>query len=181
MSDDAEEKAKAENAAKAAAAKTKVESAPQHKARDTVWVICKLPHGLTIDLEKQVEAEATDASGRRPLVWKSTGQTLTLKGANSSTVVGRNGRILGYGMTEVERGFWERWTETHKDFPALTSGAIAVQDTRERAMSAAMENKNLLIGFEQIEPNAPSDKPGVVSTDEAYAAAAGMGSSSISR
>jgi hypothetical protein len=162
-------------------APAKVE-APQHKTRDTVWVICKLPHGLTIDLEQQVEAEATDASGRRPKVWRAIpGQTITIKGANSNSVVGRNGRILGYGMTEVERGFWEQWIATHKDFPAVKNGMIATQETRERAMSAAMENKNLLTGFEQIEPNAPSDKPGVVSTDEAYAAAAGMGSSSISR
>lgn len=155
--------------------------APQHKTRDTVWVICKLPHGLIIDLEKQVEAEATDASGKRPMVWRTTGETLTLRGANSSTVIGRNGRILGYGMTEVDSGFWENWIATHKDFPAVKNGMIATQATRERAMSAAMENKALLTGFEQIEPNAPSDKPGVVSTDEAYAAAAGMGSSSISR
>jgi hypothetical protein len=156
--------------------------APQHKTRDTVWVICKLPHGLTIYPEVEKESDAPDASGKRRTVWVEVPeQRVKLNGANSSTVVGRSGRILGYGMTEVDRGFWERWISQHKDFPAVKNGMIASQETRERAMSAAMENKSLLTGFEQIEPNAPSDQPGVVSTDEAYAAAAGMGSSSISR
>lgn len=170
-----------DNKPAAAPAKPQAE-APQHKTRDTVWVICKLPHGLTIYPEIERDTEALDAAGNRRKVWvEDPKQRITLKGANAATVIGRNGRLLGYGMTEVDRSVWERWFSMHKDFPAVANKMIMVQETRDRAMSAAMEHKSLMTGFEQIEPNAPTDQPGVVSTDEAYAKAAGMGAGSIQR
>ena len=106
----------------------------QHKTRDTVWVTCKLPHGLIIYPEIEREGEPIDGSGRHPRVLvEMPEQRIKLNGANSSTVIGRNGRTLGYGMTEVDRGVWERWIATHADFPAVMSGAITMQETRAPA------------------------------------------------
>jgi hypothetical protein len=106
----------------------------QHKTRDTVWVICRLPHGLIIYPEIERDGDPIDGSGRHPRVSvEIPEQRIKLNGANSSTVIGRNGRTPGYGMTEVDRGVWERWIATHADFPAVMSGAITMQETRAPA------------------------------------------------
>lgn len=104
----------------------------------TVTVGCKLPSGLIINME---------------------GREVTLKGANSSLVIG------GFGLTEgVDKAFFDTWLARNQDFPAVENGLIFVQSTTKNAEAEATEKQALRSGFEGLNPDAPA--PNITPTDE---------------
>jgi len=147
---------------------------PAPRARNTVWVECKLPNGIVLYREKdakaptgqkvraEVEKLALDENGRI----KTTANVVRLNGANSSRVIG------GHGLTEVPADFWEEWLATHQDFEPLKNGMIKAQPTRERAAAQALDEQKMPTGFEPIDPNKPGRGLAPVPKDEIKAAAA---------
>ena len=96
---------------------------------ETIVVGCKLPNGLVVEQE---------------------GYTVTLKGANSSNVVG------GYGLTEgVDKDAFEKWMEVHKNQPYVKNELVFAQAKANSAQSKANENASVKSGLEGL----PQDKP----------------------
>lgn len=94
----------------------------------TVNVGCKLPNGLHLDHQ---------------------GVRVTLNGANSSRLIG------GYGLTEVDKDFFDAWSAAYKDFGPLVNGEIFAQSTAKNAEAQAKEQATVASGFERINPEAP--------------------------
>lgn len=92
---------------------------------DLVTVGCKLPNGLHLDLQ---------------------GKRVTLNGANSSRIVG------GYGLTPVDKEFWEAWAKDYADSPLLLNGLVFAQGSDARATAKAGEQAEVKSGFEPLVP-----------------------------
>jgi len=86
------------------------------------------------------------------------GKRVTLKGANSSRVIG------GYGMTEVDKDFFEAWCKANADSALLSGNIIFAQERASMADGKAKEQAGIKTGFEPIDPEKPV--PGV--SAEAY-------------
>lgn len=96
----------------------------------TVTVGCKLPNGIHLDHQ---------------------GKRVTIKGANSSVVIG------GHGLTEgVDKEFWDGWLAEHQDYEPVKQGLIFAQNTTRNAEAEAKEKEGNLSGLEGVDP----DKPG---------------------
>lgn len=112
-------------------------------AAKTVIIGCRLPQGIILDhpldLTKKVE----------------------LKGKNSALIIGAE-----YGTTEVDGEFWDAWKTVHKEFPALTSGAIFEAKNVAEAASVAKELKDEPTGFEPMAQNAQGVKPATADDKE---------------
>lgn len=102
-----------------------------------VTVACKLPHGLII---------------------KSGGKSVTLNGANSSKIIG------GYGLTPVDKNFFEAWKAEYASFEPLKSGLIFEQANEKSAVSQANEQDEIKSGMEPLD----LDKPAAGIKPEAY-------------
>jgi hypothetical protein len=116
-------------------------SAP--RTNNIVVVGCKLPHGLIIDLYEP----GTNEHGQKIMLAKH--QPVTLKGANSSNIVG------GFGLTEVDAEYWDAWAKQNAKFPAVVNGLIFAQDRRDRAADNAMDHAEAKSGFEGLDPENP--------------------------
>jgi hypothetical protein len=102
-----------------------------------VIVGCKLPHGLVI---------------------KVGGKAVTLNGANSSRIIG------GYGLTTVDKDFYEAWKTEYASFEPLKSGLIFEQANEKSAASQANEQEEIKSGLEPLD----LDKPVAGVKAEAY-------------
>lgn len=97
----------------------------------TVTVGCKLPHGLILELKNN------DGDPVR----------YTLKGANSSRIVG------GHGLTEgIDAEFMSQWFKRHARHPAVVNNMIFLHSNPKAAASIAKERRDLVTGFEAIDP-----------------------------
>lgn len=94
-----------------------------------ITIGCKLPSGIVLQLRrgdgkgKNDGYLRADRHGQTVVTgaeWDETKEaTQVLNGTNASRVIG------GYGFTEVDAGFWERWKAQHASwFKPYTSGAI---------------------------------------------------------
>lgn len=92
-----------------------------------VTVGCKLPHGLVITVG---------------------GRSVTLNGVNSSRIIG------GYGLTVVDKDFFEAWKIEFSTSPLVRNDLIFDQDTAAKAESQAKEQAEVLSGLEPIDKDA---------------------------
>lgn len=92
---------------------------------DTVYIGCKIPNGVIISV---------------------AGKTATLKGANSSQLIG------GFGVTEVDGDLWEQWSKDNEGHDLLKSNLVFVQTTAARANAEAKEKSEVNSGFEPLAP-----------------------------
>jgi len=86
------------------------------------------------------------------------GKRVMLAGAKSSRIIG------GYGMTEVDKDFFDAWCKANADSALLSGNLIFAQDKPASAAAKAEEQAAVKTGFEPIDPNTPV--PGV--KPEAY-------------
>lgn len=124
------------------------DAAPKSNSK-TVTVGCKLPHGLIIQHERLQEEKAADGAVVRRYV--PTGDSITLRGTNSSRVIG------GYGLTKgVDGDFFRKWLSDNKDFAPVKAGLIFASDDLDTASDVAEERVDVVSGFE---PNNPDKLP----------------------
>jgi hypothetical protein len=102
-----------------------------------VIVGCKLPHGLII---------------------KTGGKSAILNGANSSKIIG------GYGLTPVDKDFFDAWKAEYATFSPLKDGLIFEQANERSAASQAKEQEEIKSGLEPLDLDKPA--PGI--KPEAY-------------
>lgn len=98
-----------------------------------VSVACKLPHGLILEVE-----------GKPPV---------QIKGALHRDA------IAGFGITKVDKEFFEQWAKQYAEFKPLKDGLIFAQDREDSARREAEEKKDEKTGFEGLDPSAPA--PGI--------------------
>lgn len=97
----------------------------------TVTVACKLPSGLVLDLP-------------------GVEQKFVLNGAYHEEA------IAGHGMTEVDEGFWTKWSETYKDFEPVKRGFVFAAKGERNAAAQAREKKGNVTGLEGLDPKKPA-------------------------
>lgn len=95
-----------------------------------VIVGCKLPHGLIIKT--------------------ASGQSVTLNGANSSKIIG------GYGLTPVDKEFFDAWKAEYASFEPLKNNLIFEQATERSAVSQATEQAEVKSGLEPLDLDKPA-------------------------
>jgi hypothetical protein len=96
-----------------------------------ITVACKLPNGLILDQD---------------------GKKVVLKGSRDRDAV------AGFGLTQVDEGFWSTWTTAYKDFPPLKKGLVFAQAKEASAAAEAKEKKDVKTGLEGLDPQAPGAK-----------------------
>ncbi|APW68809.1 hypothetical protein LFZ4_09760 [Salmonella enterica subsp. enterica serovar Antsalova str. S01-0511] len=106
---------------------------------EMVTVGCKLPNGLMLEVgPKQVQVAG----------WWN----------NAVKIVG------GYGLTQVEKAFWEAWLAEHCLQPYVKNGVIFAQDKANSAAAQATEQKTVKSGLEPLPQKNPA--PGINRDDE---------------
>jgi len=111
---------------------------------ETCVVGCKLPHGLDIDLDVKKDERGIMTDSKR----------LTLKGANSSRIMG------GYGITRgVPKESFATWLAEHARAPFVINGAVFMVNDDASARDRAKEGGDAT-GLEQIDPLKKSAKLG---------------------
>jgi|HubBroStandDraft_1064217.scaffolds.fasta_scaffold66269_2 hypothetical protein len=129
-------------------------------AKEQVMVGCKLPHGLTIQLNRKT------VNDEGKTIWQPFGKKVTLAGRNASQIVG------GFGMTSVDADFWDAWVEQNPTFRALENGLLFAEPRRDRAMDRAIDQKEAKSGSEPIDPDKPGKGLTKVSAEDQKRAAA---------
>lgn len=117
-----------------------------------VYVGCKLPSGITLELVQPGKD------------WNPapTGQRVTLKGANSV----RDPGLLGgsqfehpYSLTAVDASFWESWLKANRDMKFVKDGQIfavpekgTAEAAKQSAKAMAKERMSVKTGLEALNP-----------------------------
>lgn len=111
-------------------------------AKEQVVVGCKLPNGLHLDILE-------DAGGGQ----KRVKVRVTLNGSNHRDAIG------GYGMTSVDADHYAAWEKEHRaaGFAPLLNDAIFVVRNENDARAKARENRDVVTGFEGLDPQKPGD------------------------
>lgn len=117
--------------------------------RVKVWVACKLPHGIILELPKSDNPD--DGI-----------ETVTLNGLNKVRIVGAT-----YGITKVDQQFWERWIKANPKYPAVQSGAIFMHKSEDSVEAIAEEYKERKTGFERIDPKDKKNGVKTLDTEDA--------------
>lgn len=86
------------------------------------------------------------------------GKSVVLAGAKSSKIIG------GYGLTEVDKGFFEAWCEANKDSALLKADLIFAQEKPQSAVAQAKDQEDVKSGFEALDMSKPV--PGVQVNDD---------------
>ena len=127
---------------------------------DTVTVCCKSPHGLVLELDElRHEIPSIGGSGGGPVpVWRPSGKKVTIRGSQADQPTSPNpGRTIGgYGITEVDKEFWDTWVAQKKGFPLLTNGTLFAQPSLDRAAHQARDQSSIKTGFEGLDPDRPA-------------------------
>lgn len=103
----------------------------------TVFVGCKLPNGLIMELVEPV-------TGRVIAAPAPIGRRFTLKGANSCLIQTHMGPVSAgthqYGVTEVPKDFAEEWFKRYKGMEIVKRGQVFLLEKQD-ARSVKAETK----------------------------------------
>lgn len=91
----------------------------------TVTVGCKIVHGIKL---------------------RHQGKSAVLAGAKSSRIIG------GYGLSEVDKDFFEAWCAANADSDLLKKDLIFAQEKPQAAAAQAKEQEEVKSGFERLDP-----------------------------
>lgn len=131
----------------------------------TVQIGCKLPHGLVLEII------TVDKTTMFPA---PTGPRVTLKGANSRRPEGST-IAQGehpYAITEVDKGFWDKWIETNANLPYVKNGQVFVADSVGKAAGIAKDQHTLPTGLEALKKESDPRTKGVAADPDALRRAA---------
>jgi len=94
----------------------------------TVKVGCKIPNGIICAMGNQ---------------------KVTINGANSSALVN------GFGITDVDKEFFDAWLERHKDLKMVKRGLVFAVDHAAKMDGATKEKQSEKTGLERLDPEKP--------------------------
>jgi hypothetical protein len=131
-----------------------------------IYVGCKLPHGLVLELLEEQTADErklaeagllSSRMSRPPKVVRS----FTVKGANSLandfTVRGLAQPTFPYAITPIPEEFWLAWLAKHQGSSMVTRGFIFAVPNERAAKSEAKEREPEKTGVEPLNPNVEND------------------------
>lgn len=101
-------------------------------ASETVYVGCKMPNGVVLNLTRYEVVDKDRGAVRR---MGDEHPTVTLKG-NSIKEGVPDLSIGGYVFTAVARDFWEEWFLTHDDSPLIKDGYILPPENTKSSSEA---------------------------------------------
>jgi hypothetical protein len=134
---------------------------PTKTNTSTVWIGCKLPRGLSLRLCEVIEVNRQYRDGSSKLVRQyapdpSKG-TVRLKGYAVPWGKVPNYSIIGdFGLTEVDRSWWNTWKEQNSGFEMLKNGLIFEHGEKASVEAYAEEHAAMKCG---LEPMAQSGDP----------------------
>lgn len=130
---------------------------------DTVVVACKLPHGLLLQLQREIEVAEPSPSdpGRKVKRHERFGETHAIAGC--ARPVGADGDFApvagGYGLTyDIPRDFWETWLRQNAELPAVVNGFIFAHGKAAETRAQAKAGEAGLSGLEPVNPNKLPDE-----------------------
>lgn len=146
--------------AEARAAGVEVVAAPAvHTVKDhsaTVWVGCKMPNGLMLQLHEQGSVEVpVMGGGRRDVtVHMRVGEPVKLKGfAVSFGRIPKFTIVKDFALTEVRRDFWEKWLAQNSKMDIVQRGLVFFHSDKESTEAQAEERGgDIKCGIEPLDP-----------------------------
>jgi hypothetical protein len=138
----------------------------------TVTVACKVPNGLILRTWKMEDTtEPLFGGGERTIKNGKAfqvGEDVVIHGSALNPLTLRAGELPeyphvgGFALTHgVPADFWELWREQHADHPAVKNGLIFAYASQDAAAGAARDRKDLVSGFEGIDPDDPAKRTGI--------------------
>ena len=132
-----------------------------------VIVACKLPQGL--------HAECRDNAGETVRVtFRGSAAERRLQMADDK------GRMMdhptirevkgGYGLTKVDKAFWDQWSKENATAPFMKAGLIFAAPNYDRTAGRAREQAEISNGLEPIDPLNADKRRGRIATDERHGA-----------
>lgn len=132
---------------------------PRPTSGEQVIIGCKLPHGIVLE---HITIRPEPADGRTVNFNPApAGPRVVLNGSNSML---RPGLVMAqgehlFGMTHVDRSFWEKWLEhnrgsglVQKGFVFEVPGEGSATKARDTAVEMAKERADLRTGLEALDP-----------------------------
>jgi len=125
------------------------------EATSTVYVACKLPHGIVIrDFVEGIAHEPVLGGGTRKVkVHRAVGKRIRIKGPVVPQEFIRMVEVHGgYAITEgVPADVWRRWIEWNKDSDFVRNNMIYGHETKDRLIGWAKERAALKSGTEPLD------------------------------
>lgn len=127
-----------------------------------VWIGCKLPHGITLELFEPEPPMPANVSPMNVRMRPRTKAKVTLAGANSvkndHTMRGLAQLQYPFGTTAVDKNFWDEWVAANADYQPLVRGFIFVVNREKDFKHAALERADEITGLEPLDPIAQNDR-----------------------
>lgn len=124
-------------------------------AGDKVVVACKMPHGLSICMFRQVEeTELVMGGGSRNIKRaERVGEYIKINGnATRQGEAPKHQVVAGYGITEgVDRDTWENWLSFNSDFAAVRNGLIKALPSVAQISDYAKAHREVRSGLERLD------------------------------
>jgi hypothetical protein len=143
------------------------------RSGDTVYVACKIPHGLILRVfEPEVVAELQrDGSSKDVKRWIPVPEAqFVIQGpwfASAGQAYNKNnGAVVqllpgGYAITEgCPKDTWDKWYEQNKGTPLVKNGIIFAHKERQSVVDEARKRAKVESGLEPIDPANPGAKMG---------------------
>lgn len=128
----------------------------------TVYVGCRLPHGLVLQLTEPHEGYENVMGGgsRKFMIHRRTGESIKLHGI--VVAPGQTPKwpiVNGAAITKVPADFWEKWLEQNKSLDVVKNRLVFAQATMDSARSEARELRKERTGMEPINPDKKAKDP----------------------
>lgn len=130
------------------------------KSTGDVYVGCKLPHGLKLQLcAAREERENVMGGGARTFqIFRRTPNVVRLKGVALEKGQRPNWLIVnGAAITKVPARFWQQWLEqNHSEEnpnPLIVNGILFARDSMDAVRGESRDMRAVRSGFEPIDPN----------------------------
>lgn len=123
-------------------------------AGDVVFVGCKMPNGVELNLDRYEVLNQEQGTVR---LVKSKVAPVTLKG-NSVKFGAPDLSIYGYVYTPVPKEFWEEWLKHHAESSLLADGFIKPAASMNHAQGIAREHEKERGQFPRLTENDPRIK-----------------------
>ena len=130
---------------------------------DTVYVACKLPNGIVLQIDEMVEHREPVMGGgfKEVKIARRLEQTYVIAGNALDVEKIKAGEIDhlvigGYAITPgIPKDFWDRWYEQHKHMDIVKGGHIKAEGSDASIRDYARDGQKLRSGLEPIDPNNP--------------------------
>lgn len=116
-----------------------------------VSIACKLPHGLFAQLYKMIDVPS-GVAGQFISTAHADGDRVKLNGANHDNA------IAGWGITDnIDKSWADAWMAQNATLQPVKIGLIFVRESTEKIAPVAKAKKEMVTGFESLNPDKMPD------------------------